>query len=62
MSIASASVSQADGRPAVDVIPLGGLGEFGLNMMAVATQATTLLVDAGVMFQLLPASISSSPI
>ena len=45
---------RADGRatdvPAVDVIPLGGLGEFGMNMMLVACGDTALLVDAGVMF------------
>jgi ribonuclease J len=38
-------------RPApVDVIPLGGLGEFGMNMLLVACGDTALLVDAGVMF------------
>src|SRR4030095_8306001 len=36
--------------PAVDVIPLGGLGEFGMNMMLVSCGDTALLVDAGVMF------------
>jgi ribonuclease J len=34
----------------VDVIPLGGLGEFGMNMLLVACGDTALLVDAGVMF------------
>jgi ribonuclease J len=38
------------GGPAVDVVPLGGLGEFGMNMMLVACGDTALLVDAGVMF------------
>jgi ribonuclease J len=36
--------------PAVDVIPLGGVGEFGMNMLLVACGDTALLVDAGVMF------------
>jgi ribonuclease J len=36
--------------PAVDVIPLGGLGEFGMNMLLVACGDTALLIDAGVMF------------
>jgi len=36
--------------PAVDVIPLGGLGEFGMNMLLVACGDTAVLVDAGVMF------------
>jgi len=35
---------------AVDVVPLGGLGEFGLNMMAVSCGETTILIDAGSMF------------
>ena len=35
---------------AVDVVPLGGLGEFGLHMMAVSCGETTILVDAGSMF------------
>jgi ribonuclease J len=39
----------ATGAP-VDVIPLGGLGEFGMNMLLVAWQDSALLVDAGVMF------------
>ena len=36
--------------PAVDIIPLGGLGEFGMNMLLVACGSTAFLVDAGVMF------------
>jgi ribonuclease J len=36
--------------PAVDVVPLGGLGEFGLNMLAVSCGETTILIDAGSMF------------
>lgn len=35
---------------AVDVVPLGGLGEFGLNMMAVSCGDTTIVIDAGTMF------------
>src|ERR687891_1775940 len=34
----------------LEVVPLGGLGEFGMNMMAVSWEDTTLLIDAGVMF------------
>ncbi len=45
-----ASSSTPPGTPAVDVVPLGGLGEFGLNMMAVSCGETTILVDAGSMF------------
>jgi ribonuclease J len=34
----------------LDVVPLGGLGEFGMNLMAVSSADTTLVIDAGVMF------------
>jgi len=34
----------------LEVVPLGGLGEFGMNMMAVSWDDTTILIDAGVMF------------
>jgi ribonuclease J len=36
--------------PALQVVPLGGLGEFGMNSMVVSTDETTVVVDAGVMF------------
>lgn len=36
--------------PTLEVVPLGGLGEFGMNMMVVAFGDTAVLVDAGVMF------------
>jgi len=36
--------------PTLDVIPLGGLGEFGMNMLLVLWGDTAVLVDAGVMF------------
>src|SRR5689334_25329501 len=34
----------------LEVVPLGGVGEFGMNMMALSWGETTILVDAGVMF------------
>lgn len=37
-------------EPLVEVVPLGGVGEFGMNMMAVAASGTTMLLDAGAMF------------
>ncbi|HTL43110.1 MAG TPA: ribonuclease J [Vicinamibacterales bacterium] len=43
----------ASGTPPLDpleIIPLGGLGEFGMNMMVVACGDTAILIDAGVMF------------
>jgi ribonuclease J len=36
--------------PALDVVPLGGLGEFGMNMMAIVWGDTAIVVDAGVLF------------
>ena len=38
------------GALSVDVVPLGGLGEFGLNMMAISCGDTTIVIDAGSMF------------
>ncbi|HEX5475378.1 MAG TPA: ribonuclease J [Vicinamibacterales bacterium] len=38
------------GAPPLELIPLGGLGEFGMNMMVVACGDTAIVVDAGVMF------------
>ena len=37
-------------RDALEIVPLGGLGEFGMNMLAMTCEGTTILVDAGVMF------------
>ena len=34
----------------LDVVPLGGLGEFGMNLMAISYGDTSLVIDAGVMF------------
>jgi ribonuclease J len=34
----------------VDIVPLGGVGEFGMNMLLVSCGETAILVDAGVMF------------
>jgi len=34
----------------LEVVPLGGLGEFGMNMLALSWDETTIVVDAGVMF------------
>jgi ribonuclease J len=43
-------IEGSPGALPVDVIPLGGLGEFGMNMLMVACGDTAILVDAGVMF------------
>ncbi len=37
-------------RPTLEVVPLGGLSEFGMNMMAVTWDRTVVLIDAGAMF------------
>ncbi|HVD92325.1 MAG TPA: ribonuclease J [Vicinamibacterales bacterium] len=42
--------SGVPGAPPLELIPLGGLGEFGMNMMLIACGDTAILVDAGVMF------------
>jgi ribonuclease J len=34
----------------LEIIPLGGLGEFGMNMLALTWGETTIVIDAGVMF------------
>jgi ribonuclease J len=34
----------------LEIVALGGLGEFGMNMLAITWDDTTVLVDAGVMF------------
>jgi ribonuclease J len=34
----------------VHIVPLGGLGEFGLNTMAISCEDTTIVIDAGSMF------------
>jgi ribonuclease J len=44
------AVSPAVSPGTLEVVPLGGLGEFGMNMMAISWEDTTVLVDAGVMF------------
>lgn len=36
--------------PVLDVIALGGLGEFGMNMLLVVWDDTGILIDAGAMF------------
>ena len=37
-------------QPSLWAIPLGGLGEFGMNMMALRTGDDILVIDAGMMF------------
>ena len=48
--LGSAPAEGSAGAPSVDIVPLGGLGEFGLHMMAISCGETTILIDAGGMF------------
>src|SRR6266545_7497592 len=47
MEPSSTSVASSD---SLEIVALGGLGEFGMNMMAVSCGDTTIIIDAGVMF------------
>ena len=38
------------GRPALEIVPLGGLGEFGRNMLWLRCEGSSLLIDVGVSF------------
>ena len=44
------AVTGANGRPRLRVIPLGGLGEIGLNLLLLEYGDTAIAVDCGVMF------------
>jgi len=44
------NAQHATDLPPLELIPLGGLGEFGMNMMVVACGDTAIVIDAGVMF------------
>ena len=50
MTEAFATVPAALPPDAVRILPLGGLGEIGLNMMAVEYRGDLLLIDCGLMF------------
>ncbi len=40
----------SDSTPFLDIIPLGGLGEIGLNMLLMQYEDHILIIDAGLMF------------
>ncbi len=44
------TADSASRPPLLEVVPLGGLGEFGLNSMAISYADTQIVVDAGSMF------------
>ncbi len=39
-----------DQKPCIKVVPLGGLGEIGLNMMLIIWEDSAFILDAGLMF------------
>jgi ribonuclease J len=43
-------VREPDGAPRLRVIPLGGLGEIGLNLLLIEYGETAIAIDCGVMF------------
>ena len=43
------SVERSAGS-SIDIVPLGGLGEFGKNMMTYRCGDSMVVVDAGIMF------------
>ncbi len=48
--VASAAMAEKLTGPILKVIPLGGLGEIGLNMMVFEYEDTIVVVDSGLMF------------
>ena len=48
--MSTGSETPGTSTPPLELIALGGLGEFGMNMMVVACGDTAILIDAGVMF------------
>lgn len=46
----STSEPPAASGPALEAVPYGGLGEFGMNMLLVTWDDTSILIDAGAMF------------
>ncbi|HYA43095.1 MAG TPA: ribonuclease J [Syntrophobacteraceae bacterium] len=50
MAATSAAMPEKSTGPTLKVIPLGGLGEIGLNMMVLEYEDTIVVVDSGLMF------------
>ena len=46
----NAAVDHSADAEFLELVPLGGVGEFGMNMLAISSRGCTVLVDAGVMF------------
>src|SRR5438876_895463 len=44
------SAARMETDQVLEVIPLGGLGEFGMHMMALRSAGSIIVVDAGIMF------------
>jgi ribonuclease J len=50
MEAATSAMTEKPTDPTLKVIPLGGLGEIGLNMMVIECEDTIVVVDSGLMF------------
>jgi ribonuclease J len=50
VDVSESSTTATTNAPPLEVVALGGLGEFGMNMMVIACGDTAIIVDAGVMF------------
>ncbi|MHB8481990.1 MAG: ribonuclease J [Nitrospiria bacterium] len=49
-TLTSALPAELNGKKALSIIPLGGLGEVGMNMMVYEYDEDIIVVDAGIMF------------
>jgi len=50
MGVTPATMPENQSCPTLRVIPLGGLGEIGLNMMVLEYEDTIVVIDSGLMF------------
>ncbi|HPK70942.1 MAG TPA: ribonuclease J [Vicinamibacterales bacterium] len=50
MTMSGHTADAAPRHPALEMVPLGGLGEFGLNCLAASYADTLVVIDAGSMF------------
>ena len=48
--VTTTNITVESAEPALQIVPLGGLGEFGMNLTAVSFGDTLVIIDAGVAF------------